>query len=524
MTKIKGTKKWIVILCLMLSTLAPNYAAVARSTILPTVLGNFNQMELYSLILIAGTLAMTLVLPIAGKIGDMVGRKRLLIINNVIFILACVVIAAAQNAYIFAVGVFLGGVAYGFTQASVKASFPDVCTEEECPRVVGIAQMTDNIASLIAPILGGIFADTIGWQWVYIICIPCMLFATIILATSMPAVKPEISSGDVSEGSGKLNIDGKGMAAFILAIFPFLFLLSTTGAMIKAFSPIFWILIVIAVVGFIWMVYVETHVKNPMLPLFMFKNRDFTRVFLVSLIGFIGYAQMFYFPVYLQNVVGFSATISGYLQLPMGIIGIVVAGIFGVVIGRRGRYKLLLMIEMIALGISFTMFAIFNAETTAIMFIIAASFYGVGYSGILVCSLCYAQADVPHKDVGSATSLMLFTSSFGVAFGNALGGPIVNGRWSRAAQVIPDELKQMLTPGQYSDLLNQATLKSHETIEAIRSGLSEEFRPIFDQTVLDLRNQLNSGIRILSILCLILVVVGFFILITMKEKKRAGND
>ncbi len=511
-TTLNGSRKWLVIIFLCVSTVAPSYAAVAKSTILPTALsGMANGMVFYALVLVSSSVGMALFLPVAGKICDMVGKKKILLITNILYIVSCVIVAVSTNVALMFIGIFATGVTFAFVNCSVKAIFPEICTEQELPRILGLATMLDGVSQILAPALGGLFADTIGWRWVYLICIPFIGIASLILLFALPKHD--------SYATGDTKIDVPGLIAFFICFLPMLILLSVLGSMITVGSPLFWFMLALVVLGFVLLIIFERRTDDPIIPFKLFRSASFTRLFLVGLLGCATYASMYYYPVFLQNVVGVTATASGYLQIPRGIIGVVVAGVVGVWIGKRENYKMILIIEMCAFVVSFVMFLFFGHDTSRASFIIASLFYGLGHGGIQVCIMAFAQRSVGPDEYGSATSMMLFSTTFGVAIGNALSGPIVNISWRNAANVIPDSLRQALTVEQYSGLLDQSILTSGEAVEQMREGLSGSLQPVLDDTIVSLKEQLMNGIRWLNLMCLLFTVLALVLSLTLKMKK-----
>lgn len=505
-------KMWAILISLMASTMMPCMAAVGRGTLLPTAMAELNAMQYYALIAAVGSLAMSITLPIGGKLGDLFGRRRLMIISQLGFIVSMAVICLASNVAMLAVGIFLSGMAYGFLSSSVRALVGEICPPEIRPTFIGISTSFEYGGMLFGPILAGLFCDIGYWKGLYAVCIPVMLVVTLILIVSLPKSVDHIQTG--------VRVDVKGIIALVMFLGSFLIVLNTTGSLIDYGSPLFWGFIAAAVIGLLLLIVWESKNEDAIVPVRLLKNGSYLRVWIVVFSLMFSYVITVYYSLYIQNIQGLSATMSGTLLMPQGIMNICMGTVIGWLLSRTGKYKAILVAEaLINVGYC-ALFATFSANTPIILFEAATILFSIGYGGAITIGISLAQDSVSRKDWGIASSLMLLVDPLSYAIAASVSSPLMNRAWSGAAGLIPNTLKEALASEQLAALLNQATYRSAEALEAIRSSLSGELTGVFDTTVATLRDQMMAGIRSVCLMCLALGVVALLVALTLKEKKQ----
>ena len=511
-------KKWVLLITLMMFGFIMPYTTLARMTFLPVVMAEFNAMHMYALVSITGLLSIALANPIAGKLGDMYGRKAVLLWGVILFASSCVICGMATNAYIFILGILIFGIGYGSAVATIKTLIADICETAEQPKVQGLTGMIENAAQLIGPVLGGLFADYLNWRWAYLVCVPLTLIGLFIAYRSLPR-------RDKTKHAA-YKVDIAGTIAFIVALPPLLIMISMGGSSIAWVSVESLILICVSAIGFISLILIERKVKEPMIALYMFKDAVFRRIFMTSILAVIASTSVQYYAVYIQNVCGLSSSVSGVLQLPRGVVTVFVVLIVGFIISKTRNYKLIFIAESAMMLIASLMFVFFTPQSNMILFTISSILNGLGFGGIVVCALTFAQEITPKHSLGAASSLIIFTSSFGSSIGSAVAGMFVNGAWSKAPSLIDDSLKSVLTPDQLALLSDQATLQSSSVIESISQTLPAELVGTLDNTINALRMQLMSGLSRFSIFCVCAAAIAilYALLLPKTAVKRAKEE
>ena len=302
------------------------------STAMPTIVGQLGGVEHQVWITTAYLLATTIVMPIYGKFGDVLGRRRLFLVAIALFTLASVGCAFAGDFWMFVVFRAMQGLGAGGLMILSQAIIADIVPASERGKYLGPLGAVFGLSAIAGPLLGGFFVDHLTWQWAFYINIPVGIAAFVIalFALTLPnkkATKP---------------IDILGVVFLSAATTCLIFFTDFGGD--KDFgwdSPATWawgVGLLAAVAGFI---FAEARAKDPIIPLSLFRNPVFVNATAIGLTLGIGmFAAIGFVPTFLQMSSGTSAAASGLLMIPMmvGLIGTSIVS--GILITRTGRYKI----------------------------------------------------------------------------------------------------------------------------------------------------------------------------------------
>jgi EmrB/QacA subfamily drug resistance transporter len=321
----------LVVSGLMLVMLLASLDQTIVSTALPTIVGELGGLDHLSWVVTAYLLAVTVVTPLYGKLGDLYGRKIVLQVALALFLLGSALCGLAQGMSELIAFRAIQGLGGGGLMVSAQAAIGDVVPPRERGRWTGLFGAVFGVSSVAGPLIGGFLTTHVSWRWIFYVNLPLGLVALAVLAVTLPGARERIEHRIDYEGTALLAV---ALSAIVLATT----LGGTSYDWDSAVIVGMGVLAVLALAGF---AVAERRAPEPVLPPALFRNRVFVVTSAVGLVvGFALFGALTFLPLFQQVVRGDSPTESGLQLLPvMG--GLLATSIVsGQVITRTGRYRM----------------------------------------------------------------------------------------------------------------------------------------------------------------------------------------
>lgn len=393
------------------------------ATALPTIVGDLGSVDGLSWVVTGYLLTSTIAVLLMGKASDLYGRRRVYQAAMVVFAVGSTLAALAQSIDHLIVARAVQGVGGGGITALSMTIIGEIFSARERGRYMGFVSLVAATASVGGPLLGGVFADSLGWRWIFVMNIPIAAAALAVVSRTL-RLPPQPRRG---------RIDYTG-AALIATAVTALLLLSVWGGHDYAWtSPTVGALGALTLVAAVLFVLHERRVPEPLLPLRLFGLRTVAVCVTVAfLLGSVMFGSIVFLPLFLQVVSGVSATASGILLLPLLLPMSGSAVVVGRLIAATGRYRLFPVFGMALSGLGLALLSLLEASSPLWVAAVAMAPLGMGI-GMTVAVLTLAvQNAVDRGDLGTATSAVNFMRSLGGAIGIAAFGGVLSARLTSA--------------------------------------------------------------------------------------------
>lgn len=411
---------WIIFSALIAGMLLSSLDQTIVSTAMPTLVGELGGVEHQVWITSAYILATTIVMPIYGKFGDVLGRRNLFLIAIAIFTLASIGCAFATDFWMFVVFRAVQGLGGGGLMVLSQAIIADIVPASERGKYLGPLGAIFGLSAVAGPLLGGFFVDHLTWQWAFYINIPVGIAAFLIalFALRIPSKK------------ATQPIDWLGVVFLSAATTCLIFFTDFGGDRDHGWdSPATWAWGAGLLAAVALFVFTESRAADPIMPLSLFKNPVFVNTTLIGFVLGIGmFAALAFVPTFLQMSAGTSAAASGLLMLPMmvGVMGTSIVS--GILITRTGRYRIFPVLGTLITGVTLVLMTTLTAETPVWLICVYLFLFGAGLGLVMQVVVLVAQNSVPATQVGTATSSNNYFREAGAALGIAVFGAIFTSR------------------------------------------------------------------------------------------------
>lgn len=480
------------------------------STSMPRIIADLGGFGLFSWVGTSFMLTSTTTVPIVGKLTDMYGRKPFYMAGIVILLLGSALAGSSQNVEQLIAFRIVQGFGAGMIMGIAFAIVGDVFTPAERGRWAGLMAGVFASASVLGPLIGGGLTDHVHWRWVFYVNLPLGAVALLVLALGMPNLRPQLDA----------KLDYKGIGLLTATVVPMLLAFSWAGSKYDWASFQIVGLLSWAVVGLAMFTYAELRAEEPVLPMKLFKDRVFTVSALVTLVtGFAMMGSLFYIPLFVQGVIGASATNSGLVTMPMMIAMAVSSSIAGQIMSRAGRYRVLGVMGIVFMLVGMVTLSQMSVNSTMMDARIAMVIFGIGLGMSIPLFMYAVQNSVPYRYMGISTSSMQFLRAVGGTMGVAIMFSIIQGHYHDSLQenvptavTTQPQLAAALDDPQF--LMNQTALAQ---VTDVISTLPGDSAQTVAATLQGVRESLAGGITEAFFISIFVLALAVVIALFMKE-------
>jgi EmrB/QacA subfamily drug resistance transporter len=409
-------------------------------------------------------------------LGDLYGRRLIFLVSILIFLAGSALSGLSQNmSELIAFRAFQGIGAGGLTVGAL-ATIGELVPPRERGKYQGYMAVIYAVALISGPLMGGVITQYLSWRWVFYINLPLggLAFVVLFIKLRLPRHRPE----------GKISIDWFGSAVLCVGIVALLILMSGGGTRFSWGSSTAISLAVFTAAALLLFVWAERRATEPVLPLRLFRLRNFSLVFgLGFMLGFSLFGAVNFLPLYQQTVQGLTATGSGVARLPM-LIGLLLVSILaGRLMKKTGRYKIFPIVGGIFMLAGAALLATINASTSVVAAALFMTVLGVGLGFLMQITTVIAQNSVELRDIGVASSMVTFSRSIGGILGISIAGTLFANQLtsSLTSRIGAAAARRLANGSRGSAAIDPSAINSlsqpvrHLALTAVAAGISSVF-------------------------------------------------
>ncbi|WP_369136901.1 MDR family MFS transporter [Modestobacter versicolor] len=416
---------------LMMGIFVSILAATIVSNALPVIIAELDgSQSIYTWVVTAELLAMTVTVPLWGKLADLVSQKLLVQLSLGLFVAGSLLAGFSQDTTMLIVARVVQGIGAGGLTALVQIVMASIIPPRELGRYAGIFGAVFAVATVAGPLIGGVIVDTswLGWRWCFFIGVPFALAAIVLLQKTLKLTT--VRRRDV-------RIDWLGALLITAGVSLLLVWVTLAGDRYDWLSAETALMVGGSLVLLALAVLVESRVAEPIIPLDIFRNRTITLTVAASaLVGVALFGGTVFLSQYFQISRGYSPTAAGLLSLPL-IGGLLVSStVAGALITKTGLWKRYLVAGAALMTVGFGLLATISAGTSMWLIGTYMAVLGVGVGMLMQNLVLAAQNDVPARELGSATSVLSFFRSLGGTIGVSALGAVLAASVTRDLSVL----------------------------------------------------------------------------------------
>jgi len=519
----EGLTRWGTIGVVAGTMLALLLAALDQTivgTAMPRIVAELNGLNYYSWVITAYLVASTIMVPIAGKLGDLFGRKPFLLAGMIGFVAASALCGQSHGMLELVAFRTIQGLFGGMLFATVFAVIGDLFPPSQRARLAGLFGAVFGLSSIVGPTAGGYITDSWGWRWVFYVNLPVGIIAVLLVLATMPYVRSSASIRD---------IDFLGAGMLIAGLVPLMVALSITRDHGWTSPEVLGLLGAAAVLLVVFFI-LEMRTDHPIVPFSLFKDSTFSVSMIVGfLTGFGMFGTIVFVPLIYQGVLGVSATNSGQLLTPM-MLGLIVAStLVGQAMVRIRYYRFLGTGGIVVMLVGMWLLSQVTVTTSRLEVVRDIVLVGAGLGTTFPLYLTAVQTALPRNFLGVASSQIQFWRQIGGTIGTAVLGSVL-------AQRLPVHIKEQVAnlhlPSQISGFVssggtNPQTLFDPAQIAARRAqagALGPQGAAIFDQVLHAIRAGLASTLHEVFLYGAAVLILALIASVFLKDVPLRGQQ
>ena len=420
----KQTNRLAVTIALFIATFMSGVEGTIVSTAMPTIVASLDGLAIMNWVFSIYLLSSAIMTPIYGKLADKYGRKRVFVIGITLFVVGSALCAFSQTMHFLVMARLIQGIGAGAILPISMTIIADLYPIEQRANIMGLNNAAWGIASIVAPLIGGVLVEKLSWHWIFFFNVPIGIIVILLIIGFLFEKKSVLAM---------TPLDLKGTSLLVLFLLSFLYMFQ----MISDQNGLTWDsmgLLGISLAILVAFIYVETKAIDPVLPLRLFKKSTFVIVniatFLVSgfLIGLEAYT-----PMWLQLLNGVNASASGMALASMSIFWMVGSFFVGKLM-LRFNVRHVLLIGVFCLLLSAGVLSCFALHTPYFAFVVTGCLLGIGFGISMTTTTIAAQESAPKEMTGVATSTNTLFRMIGQSMMVSVYGLVLNMNMNRAMQ------------------------------------------------------------------------------------------
>ncbi len=492
------------------------------STAMPRVIADLQGFDRYTWVSTAYLLTSTVMVPIYGKLSDLFGRKPIFLFGVVVFLIGSALSGASQSMNELIAFRAFQGIGAGALMPIAIAIVGDLFTPRERGKWQGLTGGVWGLSAIIGPTLGGWITQNASWRWVFYVNLPIGIVAMLVLIFLMPTLRGKAKN---------ISIDYIGAALLVLGTVPLLLGFTWAGTQYDWLSPQtigLFVGAVIALTAFIvYEAWLERRGGQPVIEPGLFKNSVFSVSTLVTMIFGMGlFGSIFFIPLFVQGVIGTSATNSGLILTPLLLTSVVGSVVSGQLVSRLGRYKWIAILGMVV-SVAGTLLLVrldVNATNNDVLLAMLVLGLGLGF-GMSLYTLIVQNA-LPTK-IGQATAALTFFRQIGGTIALAAMGSVMTSAYLPAFQkALPAAVNRFIPASALAVFHNPQVLLSPGLLAQMQAQFAAQgpqTLALFRQVIEAVKIGLAQGIHNVFILSFGLMIAGLIAVLFLKEIPLRGG-